>query len=407
MQVLEIRMRIHFYLIKNIKGSKFPIKIYLNRNGQRKALNTGFYIEEKYWNKNKERAKANYPNAIQLNSALDKIEQEIEKKHFEIITIKPNVSNDFLFAELQKTLVPNEKNFITIFEEFINSKKHTTSESFVKKLITLKNRLVEFSEQTNTNLTFENLNLLFSEKFINYLIEVENYANNSIEKLLSLLKTFIRWANMREYSNISNLDFLKYKKNETDTFALTLDELRRISKLKISDSDYMKRSRDAFVVACMSGVRFSDVKQISKTQVKDGILELRQQKTKAIAEIPINSEITNILNSYQEDKPFAELTNQVVNRYLKEIAKESGIDEPITKSKISGAKVITTTKPKYEFVSFHASRRTFVTISLHLNINAEYVRQVSGHKSLNEFQKYIRMNKKQIIEEYNKVSFLN
>ena len=271
------------------------------------------------------------------------MEQEIEKKHFEIITIKPNVSNDFLFAELQKTLVPNEKNFITIFDEFINSKKHTTSESFVKKLITLKNRLVEFSEQSNTNLNFENLNLLFSEKFTNYLIEVENYANNSIEKLLSLLKTFIRWANMSEYCNISNLDFLKYKKNETDTFALTLDELRRISKLKIIDSDYMKRSRDAFVVACMSGVRFSDVKQISKTQVKDGILELRQQKTKAITEIPINSEITKILESYKEDKPFAELTNQVVNRNLKEIAKQSGIDEQITNSKISGAKVITTT----------------------------------------------------------------
>jgi hypothetical protein len=45
----------------------------------------------------------------------------------------------------------------------LTQKKHTTSESFVKKIITLKNRLVEFSEQTNTNLTFENLNLLITD----------------------------------------------------------------------------------------------------------------------------------------------------------------------------------------------------------------------------------------------------
>jgi integrase len=59
--------------------------------------------------------------------------------------------------------------------------------------------------------------------------------------------------------------------------------------------------------------------------------------------------------------------------------------------KFSGSKKIIIKKPKYNFVTSHTARRTFVTLSLEKGIRAEVVMNITGHKEYQTFKKYIKI----------------
>ena len=59
--------------------------------------------------------------------------------------------------------------------------------------------------------------------------------------------------------------------------------------------------------------------------------------------------------------------------------------------------MIETVLPKYELITFHASRRTFITHAARLGIPAEVIMKFSGHHSLEMLKPYL-----QIVDELKK-----
>jgi len=51
--------------------------------------------------------------------------------------------------------------------------------------------------------------------------------------------------------------------------------------------------------------------------------------------------------------------------------------------------VVTKTYKKYELISSHTARRSFVTNAIKRNVNVEFVKQASGHISDSSFRKYV------------------
>ena len=48
--------------------------------------------------------------------------------------------------------------------------------------------------------------------------------------------------------------------------------------------------------------------------------------------------------------------------------------------------------PKYNRISTHTARRTFITISLDKGMRPEIVMSITGHKSYSSFKKYIKLS---------------
>jgi len=48
-------------------------------------------------------------------------------------------------------------------------------------------------------------------------------------------------------------------------------------------------------------------------------------------------------------------------------------------------------KPKYEFITTHVARRTFITLSLEKGMRPEVVMEISGHKDWRVFKQYIKI----------------
>ena len=69
-------------------------------------------------------------------------------------------------------------------------------------------------------------------------------------------------------------------------------------------------------------------------------------------------------------------------------------EETLELTKYKGAEQVKFEKPKWEFLSSHCARRTFVTLSLEKGMRAETVMAITGHKSYKTFKKYIKIMSK-------------
>ena len=77
----------------------------------------------------------------------------------------------------------------------------------------------------------------------------------------------------------------------------------------------------------------------------------------------------------------------------------AGVDDTISIDKYQGAKRITISEPKYNLVTTHTARRTFITLSLEKGMRPEVVMKITGHKDWKSFKKYIKIVERiQILE---------
>jgi site-specific recombinase XerD len=60
--------------------------------------------------------------------------------------------------------------------------------------------------------------------------------------------------------------------------------------------------------------------------------------------------------------------------------------------KING-KVIKKTFKKWELISSHTARRSFITNAVKRDANLQYIKRASGHKSGSSFDKYVLLDR--------------
>ena len=78
-----------------------------------------------------------------------------------------------------------------------------------------------------------------------------------------------------------------------------------------------------------------------------------------------------------------------MNRAVKEICKECGIDAPVRMTRYKGGRRIDETHPKWELIGTHAARRTFVVNALQMGISPTIVMKWTGHSSYDAMKPYL------------------
>ncbi len=120
-------------------------------------------------------------------------------------------------------------------------------------------------------------------------------------------------------------------------------------------------------------------------------LHVITQKTGEKVVIPINSVVKLIWEKYDGVLPKA-ISNTKMNKYIKEVCKLAGINEPITINKTSNKKVLDFIGLKHEFITTHTARRTFCTLAYLNGISSISLMKLSGHKSESSFMRYIKVS---------------
>ena len=407
-------MIIHYYLErnKNLKSKEVAIWCYIRGLERNKtiSINTHEKINPVHWDKDKERAisrgKNKYIGAFELNNFLDTYTENIKQNIRSIKTENILIEFEELKAKLFEKLGKTSSSILSFFEAydlFMETRKGEISPDSIKKFKTLKKHLQNFEIFSGLKITFAKMDLMFYDRFLNYVINDLKMVNNSAYKLIGLLKIFLNWTFDRDINKYQNFKKFKVKEDKVDIITLADDELNRIYNLDLSTNKKLERARDLFVFGCYTGGRFADLVKVDWADIKGGVWYLRVKKTKDIIEIPLNDNAKTIIERYKNELfPVPRISNQKLNVYIKEVCQLAKIDELVRIVQYQGNKEIVKEKHKYEFVTAHTARRTFITQSLLRGMKAEIVMAISGHKNFKTFKKYLDITRKDKENELNK-----
>ena len=403
---LESRKKDGVLITENV-----PIRMRVNFASKRIEFTTGYRIDAAKWDADKQRVKNGCSNklkqsASEINASLLEYYTEIQSifKRFEVEDVMPTPEQiKEAFNALHKPVSEEPKpkkealpcDFFQVFDDFVEDcgRQNNWTDSTFEKFAAVKNHLTNFRE----GLTFEFFDERGLNDYVGYLRDVKEMRNTTIGKQLSFLKWFLRWAFKKGVHQNNAYDSYKPKLKSTQKkiIFLTWDELNRLREFKIpSNKQALERVRDVFLFQCFTGLRYSDVFNLRRSDIKGDHIEVTTVKTSDSLIIELNNHSKAILDKYKDvafenDKVLPVITNQKMNDYLKELAELAGIDEPVRQTYYKGNERIDDVTPKYALLGTHAGRRTFICNALALGIPPQVVMKWTGHSDYKAMKPYI------------------
>ncbi len=359
-------------------------------------FSTGEKIAPEHWDAKNQRVRKSYRGFTALNEVLQVKAEEIKEVARIAKQNKVEPSLEYVKAALDKEKLQALKespNFFALFTSFIEetapSKVHGTNKHYKSTLNHLKN----FAAKKKFKITLERMNMEFYDRFLHYLTGELKLGAGTVNNQIKRLKVFLGYLTERGlYTDASYKKFKTIRQTETDIVYLTQKELDALYNFDLSNNKRLERVRDLLILACTTGLRHSDFSAIQPENIKETYLVIRTKKTKDSLKIPLNRYSSVILSKYEGKPPG--LSQQKFNDYVKEVGKVCGIDDPTEMIKYVGTKRVEKTVPKYELLSSHTGRRTFITLSLEKGMRAETVMKISGHKDMKTLMRYVKITDK-------------
>ncbi|WP_101572422.1 site-specific integrase [Alistipes sp. cv1] len=400
---LENRKKNGVPIIENV-----PIRMRVIYASQRIEFTTGYRIDVAKWDADKQRVKNGCTNklkqsASEINADLLKYYTEIQNvfKEFEVRETMPTTQQlkDAFNLRMKDTHGEQQEDvrisFWEVFDEFVKEcgNQNDWTKSTYEKFAAVKAHIKEFKE----DVAFEYFDEFGLNEYVNFLRDEKDMRNSTIGKQIGFLKWFLRWSFKKGYHQHTAYDTFKPKLKTTPkkVIFLTWDELNKLKDYQIpQDKQYLERVRDVFLFCCFSSLRYSDVRNLKRSDVKPDHIEVTTVKTADSLIIELNDHSKAILEKYkdiqfEDDMVLPVISNQKMNDYLKELGELAEIDEPVRETYYKGNERIDEIFPKYALLSTHAGRRTFICNALALGIPAEVVMKWTGHSDYKAMKPYI------------------
>lgn len=219
-------------------------------------------------------------------------------------------------------------------------------------------------------------------------------TNNTVMKHMERFKKMIGIAMKNKWMVDNPFQHFERKIVQKDRDCLEIDELNRLRDVELEKRGHII-VRDMCLFSCITGLAYSDIIRLNKEYIirdSDGEywIEMCRKKTKNFTERKFNvlllPEALQLIGKYQYDPVslqngtiFPFYTNQVVNRYLKIIAKAANIQKRVT---------------------FHLARHTFATtVTLENGVPMESVSHMLGHASIRTTQIYSKVKRKEVLTD--------
>ena len=355
---------------------------------KKKYFSTGIYLTPEQWD-NKHRKVKNHPNAMKLNRQLSDFVAKLQSVELD----RRNAGKPFTLDILTEFLKGRFTNSFTDFMKIeIEADRTTAPATKIGQLTTLK-ALQKFKK----DIIFDELTFELLTNFERFLFD-EGLHTNTVNKYFRHIRKFVNLAINKDLFDLNKYPFRKFRmKSEATTREyLTPEELTAFENIILPpEQKHLQKVLDMFLFSCYTGLRFSDISALSKDKLRtiDGNLwiDTTMIKTTEPIRIPLyllfDGKPIEILNRHtQPDRNyiFDDLTNQYVNRCLKELAALAGITKTVT---------------------FHTARHTQATFLLYKGVNITTVQKLLGHKKLQTTQIYSKVMDKTIISELQVVKF--
>lgn len=382
-------------------------------------------VEPKYWDRTKQRCTTDQPmttlarnRLIQVNRQLNKLESSVFQADLQLAEQGKHLSQSAI-----RTIVEEKQSTETVstapiaylykqVDEYLKNLNRrgkrgisTTQQTYFTAL----KRLETFCAKQKLNIkSFDDFDKKFFANFSDYLYtctyqkgnERKLYTQNTVINTLKVIKNLLHRAYDNEMTD--NNYFQKVQtilsSDASEQVYLQENEIRKLANMKLT-LQHEKNIRDMFVIACYTALRISDIKKLNEAIITDRTISLYQTKTKDQVEIPILKEIAELVDYYKENG-FPSINICKANETVKDLARRCGICDNIHFKEHRGGTALIRTLPKWKMVSFHTARRSCITNLYKRGYPPNYIMTLSGHRSLQAFQRYMRASSKELMNSF-------
>lgn len=407
-------MRLSFYLDKP-QALRSALMINVAVFGQRLRFSSGISIEPKHWNVDRQAPRPTDPHVNVNTRRLKSIETFIVDLYHQqpTTTSKRSFDVEKFRSAIQTFLTPELKasgtgGFANDFNRFI--KTYTLRSS--SGLVTMKRpsirslqmyqltlaSLIDWEKSKRRRLDYDRIDLDFYVDYTQWLSSTRNLTDASVSNYIKVIKTFMKWAKQQGYHATSAYESFYRDKRNGDSVALTVDEIRTIRDLDLSDNPRLARVRDHFLLQVYTGMRYGDLIRLEPRHFDEGagIIRFVTQKTDTKCIIPITRPLANLLDRYPS-RLFEFASDVKQNQYLKELGKRAGFDQPVTVSSYRSGQRVEEIKAKHELLTTHVARRSFASTSIRFGVPESVIGMVTGHSAKGMLQQhYIRLDEEAI-----------
>jgi site-specific recombinase XerD len=393
-----------FYLEKrknketgNLITTNVPIFLFYSFEGKRLQYFTGYRIDAILWDEKQMKVKKGFDNSADINRELGKLKTRVEEIHDKAKALNENLTIEEFRERIKGDKpVKVKKNFSQYLEEYLESSKLTKGAGTMRAINSSFNIFNEFAKEKNIRLDFKNITQEFYDLFLNYCFNDKDYKNAYTGKLIKDLKSFLNWATERGHN--SHLDFRKksFKKltEEPEIIYLTYDELMKLYNHNFKSNPSWEQIRDVFCFGCFTGMRFSDIASLAPEHIQSDFINFRVVKTSQNNTIPLNPYSKKILAKYKGkflNKCLPVISEANTNEYLKDLFGSIGLNRKVQKINFQGAKRIELTAPLCEVITFHISKKTFMTNFLAKGGSLITAMSITGNKDFKTAKRYFKV----------------
>jgi site-specific recombinase XerD len=341
------------------------------------------------WNANANRMTGKNEEAKAFNSYLDTLQQKVFEAKRKLIEVDKELTPENIKSILTGREI-NKQNYMLmeIFQRHNEQMAALVGSEYAPGTIERYNTSYKHTfsflrwKYNIADIDISRLNFEFISEYEFWLKSVRKCDHNTSMKYLSNFRKIVNRCIRNGWLQRDPFIGFKMTKREVERTALTGFELQALIKKQFA-IDRLGIVRDIFVFSCYSGLAYSDVKKLKRSEIIIGIdgekwLVSKRQKTDITARIPLLPSALRIIDKYinhpqclLEDRVLPVLSNQKMNAYLKEIADLCGVDKNLT---------------------FHIARHTFATtVTLSNGVPIETVSKMLGHRNLKTTQHYAKI----------------
>ena len=286
--------------IKHVSFEKLNVMIEKNKDGKsllyldisdkftRPRLKTNIYIEKKYWDATKQRVKPS-PNYENFNLIIENLEAKIITIKTRYTIMQQFLSAERLIEELQN-ISPNF-DFISFFRHHLNIQDHKPRTH--KNHTSVLNKLMEFSKE----IPFHKIDESFFANYRKWCTEVKKNKPITYNSDVKTIKKYLNIALDKGIVLNINLKKLKINVHSQRRIYLQKEEVARLKKYFFNE--FINPSHviplGTFLIACYTGMRISDLQEISRKELLSNIFNFSHQKSDNFQSMKANSEAIEIL----------------------------------------------------------------------------------------------------------------
>lgn len=396
-------VKVILYKSKTLANGEHPLMLRACTNRIRNYLSLGISCDPKLWDETKSEPKRNHPNKDIISSIISQKVNEYKKRVLQESSEGKQLTAKSLIEKVEKKITA--QTFTTFVNEKLEQMKASNQLGNVKVYKTMRNAILDYSKR---DIFFSEIDYRFLVGFESHLRE-RGLSEVSLSNRFRTLKALFNEAILQNVVLKEHYPFDKYKVSKFDLStrkrAITKAEMMKVFELELPPYSMQSEARHYFLFSYLGqGITFIDIASLQWKNLVNGRIFYKRIKTGKEINFKLSDKALDIIEQYRktsknkpEDYIFpildkdrhktpVQMDNRIrkvlkrVNRDLKKIAEQAGLDAPLTT---------------------YVARHTYATVLKKSGVNISVISEAMGHSNATVTEIYLKELENNDIDQAN------